>query len=281
MAYPLVDALAGSHVLLDGELLPVASEKVKRLQEPVSATMYYEVIRVTRGVPLFFNDHIKRLARSVAGQLDLPDDLLASSWRLLQANKLAEINLRIVLAKGSAVLHLAPSYYPDRAAVEQGVLTGVLDWERPEPNIKLVDPAYKQAVKAGFARKGPLGPYTELLLANRQGKLTEGSRTNLFFIRGAEVISAPDKYVLLGITRQYVEKAIKMAGLKLSNAMYSLAELEKATIKSAFISGSPIDVLPLRAIEDFGLVSARDPAWQRIYAAYMQIVEDYIRQHQV
>jgi branched-chain amino acid aminotransferase len=280
MAYPLVDALAGSHVLLDGELLPVASEKVKRLQEPVSATMYYEVIRVTRGVPLFFNDHIKRLARSVAGQLDLPDDLLAASRRLLQANKLAEINLRIVLAKGSAVLHLAPSYYPERAAVEQGVLTGVLDWERPEPNIKLVDPAYKLAVKAGFARKGPLGAYTELLLANHQGKLTEGSRTNLFFIRGAEVISAPDKYVLLGITRQYVEKAIKMAGLKLSYAMYSLAELEKATIKSAFISGSPIDVLPLRAIEDFGLDSARDPAWQRIYAAYMQIVEDYIRQHQ-
>ncbi len=281
MAYPLIDALAGHYVLVDGQLLEISAAAVWQLQQPTEAKMFYEVIRVTRSVPLFFAEHEKRLARSLAGAIQLPDDLLAQSRRLLQANQLDEVNLRIVLTEKNTVLHLAPSYYPDRKAVEQGVLTGVLNWQRPDPQIKVIDPAYKQAVEAAFAQSGPFGPYTELLLANRQGKLTEGSRSNLFFIKGAEVISAPDEYVLLGITRQHVEKAIRQAGLRLSYALYSLAELQEAGISSAFISGSPIDVLPVLAIDGYKLTSAQDPAWQRLYAAYMELVADYIRQQQI
>lgn len=279
MPYPIIDALAGDRITVDGRLIAVDAPEAGPLFQPQDARMYYEVIRVVQGVPLFLEDHLQRLERSVAGAFAIPGTLERESRDLIRANGLEEANLRLVLTDRLRVLHLTPSYYPDVMTIQQGVVTGILTWERQDPNTKIIHADYKAAVAERFARPGPFGPCAELLLADRQGYLTEGSRSNLFFISGNNVISAPDDRILLGITRRYVSKAIRDAGLALAIDLLTLNDIRSRGIQTSFLSGSPIDLLPIRAIEDLVQTSAEDPAFRRLYAVYMQIVQDYVNNH--
>ena len=281
MPYPIIDALAGQSVLLNGKLLSADAAEAGFLFQPQDERMYYEVIRVVQRVPLFLEDHLERLNRSVDRSFAIPSDLAAEGQMLVKANSLTEANLRIVLTRHLRVMHLTPSYYPDNQMIAEGVATGILLWERPDPNTKVIHADYKQAVAERFARPGPFGPCSELLLADRQGYLTEGSRSNLFFISGNQVVSAPDERVLLGITRRYVLQAIADAQLELTVDLLTLDDVRRRGIRTAFLSGSPIDLLPIRAIEDLPMESAHDPFFIKLYKAYMQLLQNYIDQHRV
>ena len=135
---------------------------------------------------------------------------------------------------------------------------------------------YKAAVAQAFSREGPYGRPFELLLADRQGYLTEGSRSNLFFIRGNNVLSAPDSRILKGITRQYVIEAMSRAGAVLTETMITRTELTDNPPQAAFLSGSPIDLLPISSIESTRIPSAGHPLFLRINEAYQQILHRYI-----
>ncbi len=276
MAYPIIDEYTGRYLSVQGQLVLAEDPSSASLFQPVGTTLYYEVVRVVRGIPLFWEDHLARLIRSVQAAVPVPDSLYAESLRLIRANGLSEANLRLVLADGMRVIHLTASYYPTAAMMAQGVPTGILAWEREDPNIKIIRTDYKAAVAAGFARQGPFGRNFELLLADRQGRLTEGSRSNLFFIRNSQVLTAPDRLVLLGITRQYVRRAVEMAGADLAEGLLTLEDVRQGGCEAAFLSGSPIDLLPVSAIGEVQLDSAGHPLLQRIITAYRRIVDRYV-----
>jgi branched-chain amino acid aminotransferase len=176
-------------------------------------------------------------------------------------------------------MHLIPSYYPSPEQFTGGVPTGILQWERQDPNIKIIRADYKTAVAARFAQQGPYGPCFELLLAERQGLLTEGSRSNLFFICGDEILTAPDELILKGITRKYVIQALQAAGGQISVAMVTLDDIAAGRIDAAFLSGSPIDLLPISAIENIQLPSAQNPLFLKAHQAYQSIVRVYLETH--
>ena len=142
MPYPIIDALAGHLISIEGRLTAVDAPEAGPLFLPHDERMYYEVIRVVQGVPLFLEDHLQRLNRSVAGAFAVPATLEQESRDLVRANGLAAANLRMVLTAGTRVLHLAPSYYPDAGTIGQGVVTGLLSWERQDPNTKIIHADY-------------------------------------------------------------------------------------------------------------------------------------------
>ncbi|MEA4888100.1 MAG: aminotransferase class IV [Clostridiaceae bacterium] len=277
MAYPFIDALTGRWISAQGQLIPADSPEAQDYYAPTERKMYYEVIRLVQGVPLFWEDHMIRLTHSVGGEMTIPSSLYTESMALIRENCLKEANLRLVLTKETRIIHLTPSYYPDETLIREGVPTGILVWERTDPNTKIIRSDYKSAVAERFAQPGPFGSCFELLLADHQGYLTEGSRSNLFFIRGSKVLTPPDDRVLKGITRQYIVQAIAEAGLTLQIGMLTLKDLQKDPAITAFISASPIDLLPVRAIDNLVMTSAQDQSFQNIRAAYMKIVNTYIQ----
>ena len=280
MAYPIIDALAGRMISVNGELVAASAPAAGITYQPTDDKMFYEVIRVVRGIPLFWEDHMDRLLRSVKDEMIVPSSLYQESVSLIAANELSAANLRIVLTKNLRVLHLTPSYYPDDSQIQQGVPTGLLNWEREDPNVKVIRSDYKKAVAERFAQPGPFGSFFELLLADQAGYLTEGSRSNLFFLLGNEVLTAPDNKILIGITRKYVQQSIAKACLTLATRMLTFDDVRAmrndGTAIAAFLSGSPIDLMPIRAIEDIELDSAADPSFRKLREAYMAIVNDYI-----
>lgn len=284
MAYPIIDTLTGLYIVADGELLPADSLGVRQLQLPTDDTMYYEVIRIVDQTPLFWEDHIERMDKSINGRFRIPAGLKTDCLRLIEKHiaagiSLDKINLRIVLTEDRYVIHLMKSYYPTAEQSRTGVPVLIIDWERKDPNIKLIRSDYKAAVSQGFARNGPYGKPFELLLADQNQCLTEGSRSNLFFIEGNSVLSAPDNLILKGITRKYVIEAVAKAGAELITRMVSKTDLASGMIRAAFLSGSPIDLLPVSSIEEYRLLSASNELFLRINIEYQKILNNYIEKH--
>lgn len=278
MAYPIIDDLTGSYISVQGQLLPTDSEAAAFFRLPTDSVMFYEVIRVVQGVPLFWEEHLARLCQSIAGMIELSDTLYADCRRLIDTNGLQAANLRLVLFEDQAVIHLTPSSYPPAELFDQGVPTGILNWERLDPNVKIIRSDYKAAIAACFAEPGPFGRYYELLLADDRGFLTEGSRSNLFLIRGNQVLSAPENRILKGVTRKHVIEAIAASGAELVEEMQTLPAIRAGSCEAAFLSSSPFDILPIRSIEEIELPSAEHPLLRRIDQAYRSIVASYIGQ---
>lgn len=280
MAYPIIDTLTGAWIVIDGQMVAAADPAAQFCFAPTEKKMFYEVIRVVEQTPLFWEDHLERLRVSIAGQFAIPGNLYQDSLALIKTNQIEQSNLRLVLTEQHTILHQIPSYYPSSEQMRQGVPTGILNWERENPNVKVINSDYKVAVAARFTAGGPYGPLFELLLADHNGELTEGSRSNLFFIRDHEVYTAPDNRILKGITRKYVTAAINAAGGQLVEKMLTYQDIAQGAADAAFLSGSPIDLLPISAIEDVQLPSAPNPLFVQINRAYQQIVRDYLDRHQ-
>jgi len=275
MGYPMVENLAGELIATPAGLLNAASPEAAGYFTPCEEPMFYEVVRLVDGQPLFWDDHCQRLLKSVGDRFAVDTDrLLRDSWQLIESlgEQARQANLRLVLKASDFVIHLSPTYYPTPEQFAAGVPVTLLHQERKTPNIKTIDPDYKAAVAAGFAAGGPFGAPFELLLVNRQGRITEGSRSNVFFVRGDTVISAPDELILLGITRRHVISAIRTAGARLEIDLLSVEDIESGAADAAFLTGSPIDILPISAIGATRLPSAGNPLITAIHEAYQAIV---------
>lgn len=277
MAYPIIDETAGALLIADGRLYHVEDGEARPFFLPTDETMYYEVVRVRDGVPLFWEDHATRLLHSVAGAFPL--DLLRlrkDADRLLAAADARRCNIRIVVTARHTVLHLSPYYYPSDTMVTEGVACSVLSWERETPQVKTVREDYKRAVSAAFAIEGPGGRPFEVLLADRSGQLTEGSRSNLFFVHGNTVFSAPDDCILLGITRRHVQRAVAEAGFAMETRTFSMEELRAGAASAAFLTGSPIDVLPIARIDTLEL-DPENAVVRAVREHYLEILDEYVR----
>ncbi len=278
MSYPMIDETAGDLLVADGRLYHREDVAAGRFFAPIDAVIFYEVIRVHDGVPLFWEDHLERLRHSVAGAFAVESTLLwQESLQLIMAEGRSRCNLRLVVTERHRVIHLSPYYYPQEETIRRGAACGLLAWERENPQIKTVRADYKEAVAAAFAKNRPWGRPFEILLADRAGRLTEGSRSNLFFVDGERVYGAPDARVLLGITRRHVQRAIAAAGFQLREKLFTMEQIAAGAVTAGFLTASPIDVMPIARIDAVPL-DAGNRMVHAIRARYLEILADYVRQ---
>lgn len=281
MAYPLIDFNAGDKIMLNHRLADINDSAAAPHELPTDDMKYYEVIRYIDRTMVFFEDHMDRLRQSVGDDMIFdPDQLRRDTDILVQSLKTENGNFKIVLSKGTQVIYKIKHYYPTREEYRDGVNVGLLEWERINPNIKAIREDYKEVIKQKMDQKGAFGSYFETLLYNRDGFVTEGSRSNVFFTEGDKLLTAPDELILKGITRKYILEAIENTGCKLITQMLSVEEIKQER-RPAFISGTSIGALPVRAIEDVALESGRDPVIMKIMIEYSAIVQNYIKTHAV
>lgn len=284
MAYPLLEENVGRLVSVNGTLVESSGLAGVALSQPVDDEMVYEVIRVTDGVPLFWEDHVARLAASLADAGLPPVDpavLAHDAKALVEALPLDVGNLRIVVTEACRVLHRRRHFYPPEESYWTGVPVGTMAWSRIRPGQKAVRADYKAAVAEKLAKEGPFGRYFETLLVAPDGRITEGSRTNAFFVdaRDGSVLTAPDGEVLLGVTRRHVLEAIRRAGGEVRFEDATCADLMGGRFAAVFLTGTSIGVLPVSSVEELALPSAGDPLVSRVRSDYGRIVEAYVREH--
>ncbi len=248
---------------------------------PSEETKYYEVLRCIDGIPIFLEDHLDRLQASIQKTVVFDRELLENEIsQLIEQDGIINGNIKIVLTQTVQLLYSSSFYYPSGEEYRSGVRVGLLQWKREDPNVKVVREDYKKAISYKLEQKGIYGSYFETLLIDTDGFITEGSRSNAFFVKGSQVFTAPDEDILKGITRKYVLKAIQAAGATLVSKKISAQKIE--TLKedgAAFLSGTSIGVLPICAIEETQISSSSNKMICRIMKEYDNIIQNYLIIH--
>ncbi|MDB5182496.1 MAG: D-amino-acid transaminase [Candidatus Saccharibacteria bacterium] len=215
----------------------------------------YETVRVVKGNARFLDDHCKRLMNSariitLEHTFSLAMVILAAE-DLIEKNKVESCNLKILLIGGktkeSADLYiecLAP-LYPDRKLYTQGAKVITRQYERFLPQAKTLNMlgsylAYKEAQSQGAY---------DALLVNDKGYITEGTRTNFFAIKGTDLFSAPEKDILLGVTRDHVIKVAEANGFKIIERSIKLTELQE--YDGAFLTSTSTKIIPITTVDNF------------------------------
>jgi len=271
---------AGKYVVHNG-IIRESSEVAYIDSMKMSGRAAYEVIRVIDGVPLFFEDHYNRLKstfKAVGKHLDLTESQLADNIKkLLGTSGNMNCNVKVVLLDEALhqeqLVYISKSYYPTETEFNTGVKTGLLQIERKNPNAKIFNKAYKDAVE----KKLTEGGYFEVILVDGEGRITEGSKSNMFFVKNDRIVTAPGEFVLKGITRKYVFDACRNAGLDVAEEFVRADDIGR--VDGCFLSGTSIKVLPVKSIDDVVLNSAGNHVITAVRHEYDRIIREYIDRH--
>lgn len=274
-----MDTIVGDYVLINNQLLNSCEIN---FQFNNSGYLVYEVIRTIDGVLLFLEDHLERLSTSIRmidPEKKFHKNNVSSLLRILvKENHKLEGNIKLLCKPANHGLDYAayfiPHFYPSKWMYLKGVKLITYPIERNDPQIKQVKINKKIGVKIKNAMQK--SEAFEALLVNREGLITECSRSNFFLIKGNILYSAPEEYILKGITRKYVLKIVKKAGFK---NMLSLIKIEDiANYEAAFICGTSPKVMPVREIDGIEL-NVKQDTLQYLIKQFDKLLADYIRAH--
>lgn len=256
---------------------------VDRISEiELSQPSIYEVVRVIDSVPLFLEEHMERLQKSAMTlqvQLNvLLPQIVADMQTLIKLNTHPEKNIKLIVfniekAVPDYIMCFIKSSYPSKEQYDKGVHTILMHAERHNPNAKVINNELRELSNKKMAESNAY----EALLVNDRGEITEGSRSNLFFLVQGKIYTAPAQDVLIGITRKYIEQACLGIGLEIVEQPIPFSMLDYA--EAAFITGTSPKVLPIATIEERQLNSASNPTIQGIITEYNRILEKYIHEH--
>lgn len=212
----------------------------------------YEVIRVIKNTPIFFQDHMERLESSVRLQkrhmLADVQALKKDIIKLTKSDRRKEVNLKIVFNYNNKSFNYLVYYiepiYPSAKQYREGV-KGILYYaERKDPGSKVIN----HRLRSSIFHKLILDGAYEALLVNEKGEVTEGSRSNIFFIRKNILYTAPDKVILSGITRKHILDICSENNIRVVKTSVKANRL--TDYESVFMTGTSPMVLPFSQIDD-------------------------------
>ncbi len=239
----------------------------------------YEVVRIDGGIPLFIEDHLIRFNNSllIAGKKILLSkyNVTAHVKRLIELNKIEEGLIRIVLSfskDNRVVLTTFQSKvtFPSVKNYMEGISCLLQYSERDNPSAKI----YNHKVRGKANSMINSRNVYETILVNPEGKITEGSRSNLFFIKDSTIYTAPNDLVLQGITRMKVINIINSFGIHLQLTPVSVNSLKD--MDAMFITGTTPKVLPVNNIGGIEF-DTNNTIVTQLMQAYNNMVDEYKR----
>lgn len=210
----------------------------------------YEVIRLVRGTPVFFFDHMERLMKSFRLQHKTPLADIRTIRRMIlsltRSDRKKEINLKLVFnfknGNGNWMVYYLDSVYPSDEQNRKGVKGILYNAERSNPESKVIN----HKLRTSIYQKLIIERGYEALLVNESNLITEGSRSNVFFIKGESLITAPDSMILSGITRKQILSICEENNINVELRCVNADEI--AECDGAFMTGTSPMVLAFNSI---------------------------------
>jgi branched-subunit amino acid aminotransferase/4-amino-4-deoxychorismate lyase len=128
--------------------------------------------------------------------------------------------------------------------------------------------AYRKAKNAGAY---------DALFINREGHAIEGTRTNLFGLRGKTIISPPSERFLDGVTRKHVLEVAQKNGFDYLERLFTVEELLK--MDAAFITSTSSNIMPIASIDGKNFKEPVPANLARLMQQFDEFLEDYKRTH--
>ena len=237
----------------------------------------YEVIRMVRYSPVFFNDHMERLSFSVRMQkkqmLADASVLKRDIITLTRSERRKEINLKIVFNYNrdsfNYLVYFIEPIYPSEKQYKNGV-RGILFYaERKDPGSKVIN----HKLRSSIFHKLILDGGYEALLVNEKGQITEGSRSNIFFLKNGTLVTAPDNMILCGITRKHILDICRENDIKVRLACVRADRI--TDYDAIFMTGTSPMVLPFSSVDD-KVFRVRLPLIEKLRKLYLIKAEESV-----
>jgi D-alanine transaminase len=219
----------------------------------------YEVTTVINGKLIDFNNHMKRLDRSMT-ELKFKKllnhlDILIFHRKLIELNNLKEGMIYLQVTRGIAdrsfdmpkdkieptvLAFTQEKKIIDSESAKNGIKVMTLDdmrWKRCD--IKTTQLLYASMAKTEATEKG----FDDAWML-REGYVTEGSSSNAWIIKGKTIMTRQsDNLILSGITRDAIFKCAKDLGYEVVTKNITLPDAQSAS--EAFITSATACVMPV------------------------------------
>ena len=219
----------------------------------------YEVTTVIDGKLIDFNNHMKRLDRSMT-ELKFKKllnhlDILIFHRKLIELNNLKEGMIYLQVTRGIAdrsfdmpkdkieptvLAFTQEKKIIDSESAKNGIKVMTLDdmrWKRCD--IKTTQLLYASMAKTEATEKG----FDDAWML-REGYVTEGSSSNAWIIKGKTIMTRQsDNLILSGITRDAIFKCAKDLGYEVVTKNITLPDAQSAS--EAFITSATACVMPV------------------------------------
>jgi len=237
----------------------------------------YEVVRFIDSKPLFLEDHIERFMNFFLFENEKKEVWIYLIIRrvrvLVKENKISHGNLRFQFNKnspGSFCSWMIPSKYPSEQQYYKGVIIKTYLGIRNKPNFKARNINLRKDVDK-FIEENDI---YEAILVNSKGLLTEGSRSNIFFVQDDIFITPPLSMVLPGITRKKIIELIKFNNLKFEERLIQTEDTWNYS--TCFISGTSPKILPVAIINDIKM-DVKNKLMLNLINLFNQQINEYIK----
>lgn len=112
----------------------------------------------------------------------------------------------------------------------------------------------------------------EAILLNAQGRVSEGTSDNVFIVANGRLLTPPTTDgALAGITRSVVLEVATEIGIECEEK--SLAPYDLYTADECFLTGTAVELVPVREIDGRKLTACPGPLFQRLQAAFKSKIE--------
>lgn len=269
--------IANRYFLLNDDLIDVKCFDEDKL---LVGKSLYEVIKVKEAVPLFLEKHLERFHNS-AKLTDLQPwisdlNIKESLDKLIKANEVKEGSIKFVFnfKINDFMVFFEEKNFPTEYQYKDGVEVALYHRERVNPNAKVLNIEFRRDLDKFIKEKNIF----EAILVDRNGNITEGSKSNVFIVLNNKLITAPIKDILPGTTRSNVLEICKELNIDIVEEIIDCKKLEN--IQGMFISSTPFDILPVKKANEIDLKSAQDQLINLIMKNYNEKVRQYIKMNQ-
>jgi D-alanine transaminase len=264
---------------LNGDYLPLQDARISPLDRGfLFADGVYEVLPVFDGEPYLFNEHVKRLARSLH-EIRLPSPHTAAQWRailqgLIERSPQKTFYFYLQVTRGAEYgrNHAFPAQTTPTVFAMCSPLPVLTDHNRTHG---------LSAITVEDFRWGRCDIKSTMLLANvlmkqaateaganealivRDGEVLEGSSTSVLMVANGKVATPPNNYrILPGTTR---DAALQLIAKSIPTEVRRITLQELLHADEVWISAATRDVLPVTRVDNQQIGSGRPgPLWQRI-----------------
>lgn len=275
---------------VDGEILGPDQAKVSVYDRGfLYGDSVFETIRTYGGKPFALDEHVRRLERSselVGIQLPIePSVLAAEIERSIFAAGNAESYVRVMITRGTGPLGLDPAHVmrPLRVIFVEPLTP--LPAAMYRDGVSVITYRTERASDAAHGAK--VGNYLsgmlalrvarqtgahEALILDTKGRVTEGTTSNVFIVRGQTIVTPPDDAgILLGITRAKIIEIAPQIGLSVEHSLLVPADL--ATADEVFLSSSMREILPVVRVDGVLVGNAKPgPTTRALHTAFRKMV---------
>lgn len=260
----------------------IINNKTQPISYAFSSEIVYEVIRVIDGVPLFLEEHNNRLIKSTnmigMNISDLIDKIELDIKKLIDINNKPYKNLKVIVYKDTSgkpnySMFFIKSNYPKPELYKKGINTILFKATRKNPNAKVQNLQLREVINKELENHGAY----EALLLNEDDNITEGSKSNVFFVKNNILYTPPKQDILLGVTRARIIQLADKLNIKTIEESIHKSFLKQC--HGLFITGTSPKVLPISKVDNQLFDSTKNETIQRLMEAYDRLIEDYINAH--